>query len=307
MVIRPTTTSPRPAILFLQGLSCDSLDPPSGPAVHVLPLIETIARSGFVTVRIDKSGVGRSSGPSCEDLDFASEVAGFRSALQALRTWPVVDSSRVFLLGWSLGGVIAPLLANDQVAGVVAYGTDALPWLDYDVSNAKRQWRMHGIPADRIEGWALRFAAFDRELLAGSDEPMQVVGRHPEFASWLDDQHHLQGRHLAYFRQLASLDQEAAWRGVKSNVLIVAGEADFTCAAQDQQAVARIVNSVAPGKARSVRIPCADHWFRHTCSMQESMADETSGQFEPAIAQVIVRWLLAQTADSGSVNTTDAQ
>jgi dienelactone hydrolase len=83
---------------------------------------------GFITMRVEKSGVGDSQGEPCASIGFSEELSGYRAALAALRTHPEVDHERIYLLGISLGGLFAPILASDvPVAGISVFGTLAGP------------------------------------------------------------------------------------------------------------------------------------------------------------------------------------
>ena len=127
IVTVPTGISaPAPAVFVLQGGGCSSLDQPLAMPIGVVQTIHTIAASGFVTLRVDKSGLGDSEGPPCATIGYREELDGYRAALQALRSHAAVDRSRIFLVGISLGGVFAPILANETpVAGISAWGTIA--------------------------------------------------------------------------------------------------------------------------------------------------------------------------------------
>jgi dienelactone hydrolase len=115
-----------PAVFVLQGGGCSSVDQPLVTPIGTVQTIHAVAAAGFVTLRVDKSGVGDSEGPPCATIGYREELDGYRAALQALRGHPAVDRDRIFLVGISLGGVFAPILANETpVAGISAWGTIA--------------------------------------------------------------------------------------------------------------------------------------------------------------------------------------
>ena len=117
-----------PAVLLLQGGGCGSVDTPMVPDFGPSGLVRTIAAHGFVTMRVEKSGLGDSQGPPCSEIGYTQELDGYRKALAALKGHPSVDPERVYLLGISLGGVFAPLVASEnRVRGVVVYGTLVTP------------------------------------------------------------------------------------------------------------------------------------------------------------------------------------
>lgn len=116
-----------PAVLVLQGGGCGSIDQPIGAPFGVVANAHAIASKGFVTLRVEKSGVGESEGPPCAEIGYQEELDGYRAALRALRAHAAVDSERIFIVGISLGGVFAPVLANETpVAGISVFGTIAM-------------------------------------------------------------------------------------------------------------------------------------------------------------------------------------
>ena len=102
------------------------LDVPMAADVGQPGLVRTIATRGYVTMRVEKSGVGDSEGPPCGEIGYSQELEGYGAALAALKRHPSVDSDKVYLLGISLGGVFAPVLAGgNPVRGIIVYGTPA--------------------------------------------------------------------------------------------------------------------------------------------------------------------------------------
>jgi alpha-beta hydrolase superfamily lysophospholipase len=113
-----------PAVMLLQGGGCGSVDVPLAPEIAQPGLVRTIAARGYVTMRVEKSGIGDSKGPPCAEIGYAQELEGYRAALAALNRHPSVDRDKVYLLGISLGGVFAPILAGEnRIRGIVVYGT----------------------------------------------------------------------------------------------------------------------------------------------------------------------------------------
>jgi len=81
---------------------------------------DTLGRRGIAMLRFDDRGTGESGGSfvTATSRDFADDA---RAVIAYLRTRPDVDSRRIFLLGHSEGGMIAPMIAADDraLAGIV--------------------------------------------------------------------------------------------------------------------------------------------------------------------------------------------
>ena len=151
----PTNVSGRaPAVLLLQGGGCGSIDVPMAGSTGPNALIHAIAAQGFVTMRVDKPGAGDSEGPPCAEIGYREELAGYRAALRELQANAAVDPDRIFLLGLSLGGFFAPIIAQDaNIAGISVYGTIAFTPTPYP-GRSERFFREIANVADILEVWA---------------------------------------------------------------------------------------------------------------------------------------------------------
>jgi len=76
------------------------------------PCAIALCKDGFAVLRYDAAGFGDSEGKS-EDMTITSQTEDLSSALDYVRTLPV-DSSRVALLGFSIGTTCAILNANQE-------------------------------------------------------------------------------------------------------------------------------------------------------------------------------------------------
>ncbi len=188
---------PLPAVMLLQGGGCGTMDTPiAGPMAEPL---RTIAVHGYVTIRVDKSGVGDSQGPPCATIGYAQELEGYRAALTALRGHSSVDPGRVYLLGLSLGGVFAPVLARESaVRGIVVFGTLASPPSPYPGRSERffREFAAVDIPA----AWS----AVDARVLAlhGQFDEVAREADHARIAALVNAGYPGRASH----QQLAGLD-----------------------------------------------------------------------------------------------------
>src|SRR5262245_1422795 len=101
-------------------------------------------------MRVDRPGCGDSEGGPCRDVDFETEIDGYREALRALKQVDFVDSGKVFLFGHSLGGSMGPIIAADEpVRGIAGYGSGAQTWFERILGQGRRIALLDGTkPAD---------------------------------------------------------------------------------------------------------------------------------------------------------------
>src|SRR5258708_25537896 len=89
-------------------MRCDSVGAPGGTKDASGLVFQGLARlPQFSLFRVDKQGVGDSEGV-CAETDFDSELGGYRAAFRALKDYDFINSNRVFILGISNGGGLAP-------------------------------------------------------------------------------------------------------------------------------------------------------------------------------------------------------
>jgi len=132
-VIAGTLTIPNgvrkrmPAFVFIHGSGPETRDGgvPQNPTF--LDLSNALSNNGVVVLRYDKRGMGKSTGTGTEDWHPLGDDA--RAAVSFLRRQPSVDPNRIYLLGHSEGGEIAPLIAPTipHLAGIVLMAGPAIP------------------------------------------------------------------------------------------------------------------------------------------------------------------------------------
>src|SRR5260370_42085872 len=106
---------------------------------------ECVAAGGFIVLRYDKRGAGRSGGSQQEwTLDLlAGDVVAALALLKARRD---VDPERLFLLGHSEGGAIATILAGDlgYLRGLALLATPVTPLHRLALRQAEHLLRLTG-------------------------------------------------------------------------------------------------------------------------------------------------------------------
>jgi pimeloyl-ACP methyl ester carboxylesterase len=292
-----------PAILFVQGFDCSSIEWPLPQPNPERELIYRLTRAGFVVMRSEKSGVGDSTGTPCRDVGFRDEVSLFTSALRKLKSYDFVDSDNVFIFGHSAGGWIAPLLAAaEPVKGIVVQGTVVRPYGEYFVENWRRNRWLRSQQPDlaKLEDEQRAVAQLLHYVLVEKISVQEATAKHPELAAIAkklfprDDDHLLDLRSLQHFRELNDENLARVWASLDIPVLALIGEFDIRTLPMDHEYIAAIVNARHPGKGSWQLIPKMDHGFALHDTLKESVAHEFEGPFAEEVVQQTVKWMQVQ-------------
>ena len=276
-------------IFYIQGLACSSQDFWLNRESTSKQLIDGWAEAGFATARLEKRGMGDSEGGECGSLSFEDERRGLVAGLARLAELGFRD--RIFIFGHSLGGVMAPLVSNNDVAGIMVFGTVAVPWYDYMMENFERQDRLAGRLPEEIETRQTLRADFQQGLLFEGLSPRALIKRSPAAARLEDvqlaDDAHYYGRSVEFFEQLAAVDPDRNWRRVWQPVLALHGQYDWVSSRADHERIARLTG----GKFLS--IGGLDHGFLHYPSLEQSFVSRGTGEFDPTLIEATVAWIRA--------------
>lgn len=116
----PRGRGPFPAAVLITGLSPSNRNGGEPPWMPLRDIADALTRRGIAVLRVDDRGVGASTGdhPSSTTFDEANDV---RTEAAWLRAQPRIDGRRVALVGYSEGGLIAPMVAaaDSSIAAVV--------------------------------------------------------------------------------------------------------------------------------------------------------------------------------------------
>ncbi|MFN5945495.1 MAG: alpha/beta fold hydrolase [Phycisphaerae bacterium] len=291
---RPASDTRRlPAFLYVQGLGCATIDRPSMTGLPDVELPRELAAEGFVTLRVDKPGTGDSLGPPCDQITFAEELDDYRAAFDKLASLPEVDPSRVYIFGYSFGGVFAPFIAEGKdVAGIAVYGTHARTWLEYELENTRRQMTVLGESPATVSERLQHVGAFQSMLLLRKMTPAEIFAERPDlkFEAPLMDDTHQYGRHARFFHELQERNIAEAWQNLESlNVLALHGEYDWVSSPEDAELIARIATN-GKGEGEMQSLPGLDHGMTRHNSLTESVTNFARGEWTSIVTNTLLNW-----------------
>jgi dienelactone hydrolase len=295
------TSTPRPALLFVPWLSCDSVESPTGasPGVEEL-LYKVAAESGWVMLRVDKPGVGDSEGV-CADTDLDTEIEGSRAALRWLRTHPWVDASRIVIMGHSFSGAFLPLVAKDApVAGYIVLNSWVRTWMERLLEFERLQAEASGLAPADVSERQRKLAEFYALFLEQQRTPREVLAARPELESvWTDAPEHQYGRPARFHHQLQRINAAGAWSTVEVPTLAMWSDADLVMHRIDHERLVALVNRNRPGIAHLVVVPGGDHGLA-------ARAADGRPMLPPMVFTTIQRFLQQVAAVAGSADRADS-
>lgn len=304
IINKPFKETKMPAMLFIPGYTCSSID--ELPSFHPYKrIVDAYVDAGYVTLRIEKSGLGDSDGtPACESCDLMDEVENFEVGLKKLKSLPYVDTNQIIIVGHSMGGIVAPAIsAKNNVAGVVVYGTLAKSWFEYQLEMYRIQNALAGmnpieVEKSVVEQYDLNYRFFVKK------EKLEDMAKDPKVdsvlrATWqYDGNGKIYSRNAEYWRQIQDYPHLENWKNTSAKVLVLYGESDFQAfSLADHQQIVNTVNFFHPGKAQLKTFPQTDHYFAKSGTMQQAYDKFANGQYQqlfdeynPEVGLSAVRW-----------------
>ena len=287
IINKPIKENKMPAMLFIPGYTCSSIDDLSNNHPYKR-IVDAYVDAGYVTLRIEKSGLGDSKNtPPCESCDLLDEIENFEVGLKKLMSLPYVDSNQIIIVGHSMGGIVAPAIsAKNKVAGVVVYGTTAKSWFEYQIEMYRVQNALAGMNPIEVEQsviaqYDLNYRYFVKK------EKLEDIAKDTKADSILrtsweyDGKGKIYSRNAEYWRQIQDYPHLENWKNTKAKVLVQFGESDFQAFSRaDHQQIVNTVNYFNPGNATLMTYPSTDHFFAKSGTSQEAYNKFANGQIQ---------------------------
>ncbi len=278
-----------PVVYFLQGYTCSSFEFSRAPNFTVRKLIQDWVLSGYAFYRVEKANAGDSQcDVGCSELNFDQEVEGFRQGYLNLQKDERIDSDNIFVFGLSLGGIVAPILAEEfKPKGVITYGVLVNSWFEYMQDLTRIQGEMFNTPYAEIERDLRRSLPFWYELMVAQKTNTEIL-KNESIRKQLADEGILEAfeagqfmdRHYTFWQTLNDISLYNIWPNVESNVLALYGEYDIQALNADHIVmIADMVNSKHPGKGDYQVIKNSDHGFVYFESMADNIVAHENGQY----------------------------
>ena len=302
----PKGATTPPVVFYLQGYTCQSIE--YNASMPMKKLIDQWIDSGFAVYLVEKPGLGDSDCKvACAEINFHQEMEGFSQAYKQLFKNSNIDTKNVFLYGHSMGGVVAPILAQQiRPKGVMVFGTVGKSWFEYMKDVVTEQQMLFGSTKAQVTENSKQSFPFLEDLMLNRRSNTEMINN-PKYKEYLQDQGvdkslkngYYMGRHYTFWQSLGDIDIPKEWSKVNTNVYIMHGEFDVQAInAKYAKMIETNVNS-NKGKAEFSIIPKTDHVFIKFASMKDNIEALTNGtystllrnNYNPEVAEYSIKWM----------------
>jgi hypothetical protein len=294
VITRPRGSGRYPAVLFIGGIGCYPVDSPLNDADGYKQLVYSLTRQGFVTMRVEKSGIGDSTGMPCAEVNLDTEVEGYAAGLNALKKLAYADAARTFVVGHSIGGISGPLAAaKEPVRGLFVFATTGITWLEYELINTRRQLKLGGASPVEVNAQLALKAWCTHRLLIERTPRAEILKAKPACADLIT-----YPTSDAYMQQVAAVNLAQMWADLKGvDAVVMHGGADFVVSADDAKAALEAANAVRPGAATYIEMPDLDHFLLQAPSQAASFQRLQTGaapKLHSDLGKIVGDWLKAR-------------
>jgi hypothetical protein len=222
----PNGAGPFPAVVLVQGSGPNDADETIGPNKPFKDLAWGLASRGVAVLRYEKRThkYAAQYAKDLTNLTVKEEVTDdARSGVALLSTRPEVDKKGIFVLGHSLGGMLAPRIAegDDQIAGIIIMASSTRPLGEMVVDQVKYLSTLGGAAGEgakkQLEG-AEKFARdYDSTTLKPGDTVSMLGIPVP----------------AAYILDLRNYDPPATAARLTIPILVLQAESDYQVTKKD--------------------------------------------------------------------------
>ena len=297
------------SVMYIQGYTCGTIDYGMSPNVTLNQLLASYARAGFKVFKMEKPGVGDSSGElDCMEYDFNVENQAFQAGLAHFKSHKGVNPDNIFIFGHSLGVLHGATFAEQgNVKGVMGYGGVAKPWLEYftDV-HTKQTVKYWGMSESEVKERMVYIKPLLRDWMATDKLLEEILKEDYTKAAiaanaWQVNGETVMGRHFEFFRSINKIDFKRMWLNSKSHALMMHGGFDIQAIESGwQEDIAAMVNKSQPGLATAMEFERTEHslmQYEDLSALRSAMQNRTHNPGNPGehynaeIAEESLKWM----------------
>ena len=301
----PAGDGPHAALVLVTGSGPQGRDELIAYHRPFLVLADHFTRHGIAVLRYDDRGVGESTGDfgAATTLDLAADA---RAAWVFLRNRTDIDPQRVFIVGHSEGGMIAPMVALEEreVAGAVLLAGTGIPIVDL----MDLQYRLFSLAAGATVPQADALAGMYHvihEALNAETDRIATYTRIQAYYDGLNDvdkallgwsrsqlNEVIESRMTPWWRYFVAFDPVVYLSQIQVPILAVNGDADLNVTAAENLAGIEQATAMAGNDdVTLVEYPGLNHMLNRTETAAGGDSIALGETVNPAVLQRVTRWI----------------
>lgn len=302
--LRAVVTSPQdrsgerlPALLMVSALASPRLI--AMPAYSAgREIAHAVTRSGVRVLRFELRGSGDSEGEDYRATDFDAEVADNLAALDYLISRKDVDTTKVFVMGHSTGGMVAAVIGSRRrTAGIITSCTIGRTFYERSLETLRLQSALGG-DSPAVTDSRLKLYLDLMTSAARGDSLPAIILRNPEVAQLVNrDGRIMDDRNLDYWREQLSLSLPEVYSQITEPVLIVYAASDFLTQQACHDEIRDVLLASGNSDVTLEIVPRTDHAYALAADKSESYENCKTRDFKgnPEPIKRIVAWLAEHT------------
>ena len=314
VVLGGTFTYPKsdglfPTILLINGMGPQDRDESMYGHKPFLIISDYLTKKGFAVLRVDDRGTGLSTGDfdHSTTMDFANDA---QSAINYLKTKDNVDTSKIGIIGFNEGGLIAAMLSvkSDDIKYIVLLATPGIPGREILLDQTTIMQKKLGIPEEEITK-DLRLNTSIFNTIEHENDTSLVRKKlkkiYKSFIASLGEKYAFSKKYNVrnidkqinfmtkpWFRFYLTYDPAKTFEKVKCPLLILYGEKDLQIEPEkNNAAIEKALQKGGNQSFKSMILPDLNHLFQECKTGSPSEYPEIKQTFSPKAMQIIADWI----------------
>jgi dienelactone hydrolase len=276
----PVGAGPFPAVVLIHGSGPQDRDETIGPNKPLRDLADGLASRGIAVLRFEKRTKQHGAKMLATPITIKEEVLDDAlAAITLLRQTPNVDPKRIFVVGHSLGAMLAPKIAtlDPKLAGIVVLSGNARPLEDLIVEQFTYLAKQAGEPD----------AAAIERLTKIKEQAAKV--KDPKLSAETPTADLPLGVPAGYWLSLRGYEPATVAAGLSIPILVLSGERDYQVPLADYD----VWQKTLAGKPTATlkRYPALNHLFMEGTGPASPADYSKEGHVAEAVVADVAGWV----------------
>lgn len=301
----PETGSYFPAVILISGSGPQNRNSEIVGHKPFLVIADYLTKRGIAVLRIDDRGTGASDG-NHNETGLDGFVRDAKSAVNFLRSRQEVDKSNIGLIGHSLGGIIAPIVASESknISFVVLLAGSGIRGDKLMLLQKEKAERKMGVPEASISmGQKNMKGAYDIILESKGDQG-KLQSDLKEYFTTVFGAMLPQNQITSISKQLSipwlvdliKFDPKESLSNIDSSVLALIGSNDLQVPAKENlEAIEKIIRESGNNSVETVELQNLNHLFQESETGLPNEYATIEQTFSPDALKILGDWIIEKT------------